>query len=68
MQEILSSGAEIRRVIPLPFFQPIDETLTINVVGVVLTIAPSEPQEKAKRWIAEVDLTEEKVIDIVGYS
>lgn len=68
VQEILASGAEIRRVIPLPFFQPSDETLTINVVGVVLVVTPSESPEKAKRWIAEVDLTEEKVINIVGYS
>lgn len=68
VQELLASGAEIRRVIPPPFFQPSDETLTINVVGVVLVVTPSESQEKAKRWIAEVDLAEEKVINIVGYS
>jgi len=67
VQEILASGAEIRRVIPLPFFQPSDETLTINVVGVVLIKAPSDSQE-AERWIDEVDLTEEGVINIVEYS
>lgn len=66
VQETLASGAEIRRVIPLPFFQPSDETLTISYCGVVLIKAPSDSE--AKRWIVEVDLTKEKVINIVGYS
>ena len=65
VQEILNSGAEIRRVIPLPFFQPSDEVLTINVVVVVLTTTPSDSQ--VERWIVEVDLTENEVVDIVEH-
>mgnify|MGYP001046826506 CR=1 FL=1 len=64
VQEILISGAKISRAIPLPFFQPSDETLTINVVGVVLIKAPSDSKAKAERWIVEVDLVEGKVINI----
>jgi len=67
VQEILASGAEIRRVIPLPFFQPVDGSLTINVVGVVLTVASSDSQAKAERWIAVVDLVEGKVVEVVQY-
>lgn len=68
MQEIVNSGAEVRGVIPLPFFQPSGETLTINVVGVVLTATPSDSQAKPKRWMVEVDLVEGKVINIVERS
>jgi len=67
VQNILASGAEIRRVIPLPFFQPSDEVLTMNVAGVVLVAAPSDFHAKAKRWMAGVDLSEGKVVDIVEY-
>lgn len=67
VEEILASGAEIRRVIPLPFFQPSDGTLTVNVVGVVLTAAPSDSQAKVDRWIAVVDLVEGKVVEVVKY-
>lgn len=68
VQEILNNGTEISRVIPLPFFQPSDETLTINVVGVVLIKAPSDSQAKAERWIVEVNLVEGKVINIIEHS
>jgi hypothetical protein len=67
VQEILASGAEIRRVIPLPFFQPADEMLMVNLVGVVLTAAPSDSQAKTERWVVEIDLSEGKVIDIIRY-
>lgn len=67
VQEILSSGAEIRRVIPLPFFQPSGETLTVNVVGVVLATCPSDSQTEAERWIVEVDLIEKEVVNVGKY-
>lgn len=67
MQDILASGAEIRRVIPLPFFQSSDDTLTINVAGVVLATAPIDFQAGVGRWIVEVDLVEERVINTVEY-
>ncbi|TET44512.1 MAG: hypothetical protein E3J66_00775 [Dehalococcoidia bacterium] len=67
VQDVLVTGAEIRRVIPLPFFQPSDDTLTITVAGVVLATAPIGSQASVGRWIVEVDLVEERVINIVEY-
>ena len=70
VQEILDSGAEIRRVMSLPFFRPLDSSLTVKAVGVVL-IAPSldsqverVPKSRIQRWIVVVDLDEGKVVRI----
>ena len=67
VQEILNSGAEISRVIPLPFFQPSEETLTIEVVGVVLRSTAIDGEAEAGGWLVEVDLVEEGVINILEY-
>ncbi len=55
-------------MIPLPFFQPSNERLIITVARVVLALPVSQSQEKVKRWIAEVDLAEGKVMNVVEYS
>ena len=71
VQEILDSGAEIRRVIPLPFFQPSKGSLAVKVAGVVLTTLsldfPVEgtPGVNSQRWTAVVDLDEERVVKLI---
>ena len=68
VQEILDSGAEIRSVIPLPFFKPSESSLTVRIVGVVL-LAPASvsqvkgaPESGGQRWIIVVDLNRGKVV------
>ncbi len=70
VQEILDNGAEIRQVIPLPFFQPADRSLTGKVVGVVLMTPSLDSQAKraselgSRKWIVAIDLGEEKIVRI----
>ena len=72
VQEILDGGAEIRRVIPLPFFKPADSSLTVKVVGVILTAPLSNsqaevaPKPRVQRWIVVVNLDEGKVVELIG--
>ena len=71
VQEILDSGAEIRRVIPLPFFQLSDSSLTAKVVGVVLTAPLSNsqvevaPKPRVQKWVGVVSLDEGKVVELI---
>ena len=70
VQEILDSGAIIRNVIQLPFFQPPEGSLTEKVVAVVLMTplldsqAKKAPEPGSQKWIIAIDLGEEKVVRI----
>ena len=71
VQEILASGAEIHRVIPFPFSQPPDSSLTVKVVGVVLITplldsqAKGAPELGSQRRIVVVDLDEGRVVRLM---
>lgn len=71
VREIVDGGAEICKVIPLPFSRPSDSLLTVNVVGVVLIATSLDSQTqgapglRSQRWTVVIDLDEGKVVRLI---